>query len=130
MSRRRLTAQVWRELLARQRSSGLTVAAFCRQEDVAMSTFFAWRRRLALRDEPPFVEVACVGQSPKPAEDAASSSMLGSESMSAAGSDAMSPAMSAPCSGGIELLLPGGVRVCVREGFDAAMLRRVVEALS
>ncbi len=36
------------------------------------------------------------------------------------------PASAAP----IELVLPGGVVVRVREGFDASILRQVVEALS
>ena len=37
----------WRGLLARQISSGLSVAAFCRREGVALSTFHWWRRKLA-----------------------------------------------------------------------------------
>lgn len=38
----------WRGLLARQSSSGLSVAAFCRREGVALSTFRWWRRKLAV----------------------------------------------------------------------------------
>ena len=37
----------WRGLLARQISSGLSVAAFCRREGVALSTFHWWSRKLA-----------------------------------------------------------------------------------
>jgi hypothetical protein len=37
----------WRGLLARQISSGLSVAAFCRREGVAFSAFHWWRRKLA-----------------------------------------------------------------------------------
>ena len=37
----------WRGLLARQISSGLSVAAFCRREGVALSTFHWWKRKLA-----------------------------------------------------------------------------------
>jgi hypothetical protein len=37
----------WRGLLARQISSGLSVAAFCRREGVALSTFRWWKRKLA-----------------------------------------------------------------------------------
>jgi hypothetical protein len=36
----------WRGLLARQISSGLSVAAFCRREGVALSTFHWWKRKL------------------------------------------------------------------------------------
>ena len=37
----------WRGLLARQISSGLSIAAFCRREGVALSTFHWWKRKLA-----------------------------------------------------------------------------------
>jgi hypothetical protein len=38
----------WRGLLARQSASGLSIAAFCRREGVALSTFHWWRRKLAV----------------------------------------------------------------------------------
>ena len=37
---------VWRERLARYRSSGITVQEFCRQEQVSTASFYAWKRRL------------------------------------------------------------------------------------
>ena len=37
----------WRGLLAGQISSGLSVAAFCRREGVALSTFHWWKRKLS-----------------------------------------------------------------------------------
>lgn len=37
----------WAALLERQRASGLTITAFCRQEHVPMDKFFYWKRRLA-----------------------------------------------------------------------------------
>ena len=40
----------WREVLARQASSGLSGRAFCRQEQLAEPAFYAWRRTIALRD--------------------------------------------------------------------------------
>jgi len=40
----------WRSLLARQRTSGLTVRAFCAKEHVAESAYYAWRREIGLRD--------------------------------------------------------------------------------
>jgi hypothetical protein len=41
----------WREVLARQASSGLSGRAFCRQEQLAEPAFYAWRRTIALRDD-------------------------------------------------------------------------------
>lgn len=37
----------WRELIEAQRSSGMSVAAYCREKSIADSHFYAWRKRLA-----------------------------------------------------------------------------------
>ena len=44
----------WQLALDRQRSSGLSVAAFCRQESLSDKTFYLWRRKLLAeqRDQP------------------------------------------------------------------------------
>ena len=39
--------QHWREVIRKQQSSNLSIAAFCRQHKIAPVTFFAWRRKLA-----------------------------------------------------------------------------------
>ena len=36
----------WRERLKRQSESGLTIEAFCQQEGVSTSMFYAWKRNL------------------------------------------------------------------------------------
>jgi hypothetical protein len=49
----------WRGLLAKQSSSGLSIAAFCRREGVALSTFHWWKRKLTVtggRREPRAVD--------------------------------------------------------------------------
>ena len=55
MAKQRLTKEQWRELIGRQARSGLRVAAFCQDEGIAKSTFFA--KRWQLRASPRFVEV-------------------------------------------------------------------------
>ena len=61
----------WREVLARQASSGLSGRAFCRQEQLAESAFYAWRRTIALRDgvtnrrPPAFVPVVVSDRAPR-----------------------------------------------------------------
>jgi hypothetical protein len=40
----------WREAIARQAARGLSVRAFCRQQDLHESQFYAWRCEIALRD--------------------------------------------------------------------------------
>lgn len=36
----------WRKRFGRQRRSGLSVAEFCRRENVSPASFYAWRNRL------------------------------------------------------------------------------------
>jgi hypothetical protein len=40
----------WRELLARQASSGISVRAFCREQSLREPSFYSWRRKLSERD--------------------------------------------------------------------------------
>lgn len=42
----RRSVETWRELVARQVRSGLSVQAFCRQERLNAWTFYGWRSRL------------------------------------------------------------------------------------
>jgi transposase-like protein len=37
-------------MLQRQSESGLNVANFCRQESISAASFYAWRRKLRMRD--------------------------------------------------------------------------------
>src|SRR5438874_3526694 len=41
------TRQKWRELVERQRCSGLSVGKFCARHGIAVPSLYAWRRRLA-----------------------------------------------------------------------------------
>jgi transposase-like protein len=40
----------WRGVFKRHGTSGLTIRAFCRREQLTESAFFAWRRTIAERD--------------------------------------------------------------------------------
>jgi transposase-like protein len=89
--------------LEEQRSSGVSVRAFCRRHGLNESAFYQWRSRLAERDgqcesetSPLFVPVDVV-----PSKD----------------------------SDRIEILLASGQRVFVPSGADAATLARVVGVL-
>ncbi len=49
MQRRRQRSQKqWKQILQRQEQSGLSVAQFCRQESLGLSSFYMWRSRLGL----------------------------------------------------------------------------------
>jgi transposase-like protein len=51
MKRIRRSAAVWRELFARQASSGVAVAEFCRREPVNANVFRRWRVMLKAADQ-------------------------------------------------------------------------------
>jgi transposase-like protein len=43
--------RLWREVVKRFARSGLSVRAFCRQENLAESAFYFWRQELPRRDQ-------------------------------------------------------------------------------
>jgi len=61
---RRRSVETWRELVARQVRSGLSVQAFCQQERLNTWTFYGWRSRL--RGRTARAETAAVGGSTEP----------------------------------------------------------------
>ena len=48
MSGRR-SEEAWRELVARQVDSGVSVQAFCERERLNLNTFYGWRSKLRVR---------------------------------------------------------------------------------
>jgi transposase-like protein len=48
--RQRRSASAWREIVARQEQSGLTVRKFCKREGLNVASLYGWRMRL--RREP------------------------------------------------------------------------------
>jgi transposase-like protein len=54
--------EVWRELIAKQQQSGLSVRAFCQRHGTSEYSFYHWRKRLA--DELP-MKFALVETSPR-----------------------------------------------------------------
>ena len=91
----------WREVLARQRRSGLSVAAFCRRHEVSPAAFYGWKRRLAGETSGKSTEVSFV---PLPLDQAVP-----------------------PLAAELSLQLPNGVQVTVPCNFDDAALERLLQ---
>ena len=58
--------ETWRELLARQVRSGLSVPAFCRQERPNEKTFYGWRSKLRGRLAASATTAECNASEPDP----------------------------------------------------------------
>ena len=94
----------WRGLVAEQKRSGQSVAAFCRERGICAPQLFAWKKRLNQAGPGQFVAVQVV-EAEEPSHP---------------------PAARRPA---IEIRLSGGHSVIVEPGFDAGHLRAVVAAL-
>ncbi len=97
----------WRGVLEDQKSSGLSISAFCRDRKVPAASFFNWRRKLAERDgsvERNDVAAKFVALELPPSPTAASRS-------------------------GCEVVLPNGCRVIIPTQCDAGWLGEIVRTL-
>jgi hypothetical protein len=106
MSRRRTKDResYWRGVIAGQQASGLSIAAFCREEDVSPPSFYAWRRRLAKQPTP----LHPAAKQPTPQFVPVSLPATAAE---------------------FELRLPNGVSVVVPGGFAEASLGRLLQVV-
>ena len=92
-------SEVWRERIAEQEGSGISVKRFCAEHGLTEQSFYGWRKRL--RQQPPvrFALVETPGTGRTTAEPI------------------------------LELVLATGDRLRISTGVDATALRTVLEAL-
>jgi hypothetical protein len=90
----------WRERIAQQERSGLSVQRFCAEQRLSKQSFYVWRKRL--RDQQP-MRFALV-------ETEAAQQQAATEA-------------------GLELVLATGERLRISAGVDLTMLRTVLEVL-
>jgi len=89
----------WRERIAEQERSGLSVKQFCKERGLTEGSFYAWRKRLR-KEEPVRFALIEPGSLPESATEAL-----------------------------LELLLANGERLRIGTGVDGTTLRTVLEAL-
>jgi len=96
----------WRETFRRWRCSRLSVQAYCQQQGLSETSFYAWRRTLAARDAEamPFAAVRVLPEEPSGVPDQAAT-------------------------GALELLLANQRVLRIAPGFDEATLRRLLPLL-
>jgi hypothetical protein len=109
----------WRDVLRRQKQSGLSIRGFCERESLSEARFHWWRRELARRSS-----VASHGEVKssqrklgKVVRRSAAVTLLPLEVSAVSGASA------------IEIVLPSGVLLRIRAGTDTQLLREVLAAL-
>jgi hypothetical protein len=98
--RKAARSEYWREGIAQQERSGLSVHQFCAEQKLTEQAFYAWRKRLQ-KQQP--MRFALVETGPAPGQ----------------------PAKEA----GLELVLATGERLRISAGVDPAVLRTVLAVL-
>jgi transposase-like protein len=114
---RRANGDKGQQLIDDQRTSGDTVAAFCRDRQIGQASFFAWRRRLSSRQASPPLR-----QASPPLRQASPPPPRFVEVMPAVAADAADASA-------IEVRLRGGRRLLVRHGFDRELLVATIGVL-
>ena len=104
--------RMWRKRLARWKASGLDGRAFCRREGLTEPSFYAWKRRIGLREAQPNGPV----ESPRPSRRPDSMRLV--------------PVTMAAATSPFEVILPGGRLVRVASDFDADALKRLLDVLA
>jgi hypothetical protein len=90
----------WREQVAQQERSGLSVKQYCEAHGLTEQSFYVWRKRLRKQLAMRFALVETGAREHQPAGNA-----------------------------GLELILARGERLRISSGADAALLRSVLEVL-
>lgn len=104
----------WRELIGRQASSGLSVRRFCAGERISEASFYAWRRKVALRDG------ERVGAQARPG---------GNGDGSPAGEFVSLRLIDSDGAGTLEVVHPAGCQVRITGTVDSVALERVLAVL-
>jgi hypothetical protein len=110
----------WRRLLHQWRRSGLTGRDFCSQNFLSEPSFYAWKREISKRD----LEKRTAAQA------TARVSVKTGRSVAVASPAFLPVRVDAVASGAaLEVVTAGGHVLRVRTGFDAELLRRLLEVL-
>ena len=93
-------SEYWRERIAEQERSGMSVQRFCAEQGLTEQSFYLWRKRLQKEQPMRFALVETGAVRPQPATEP-----------------------------GLELILTTGERLRIGAGVDLTALRKVLEAL-
>ncbi len=124
--------RAWRELVDRQRQSGLSVRGFCQRELVSEGSFYAWRRELLRRDR----ESSSVRPDREPGIRSLASRSAAARiaSTTTAGAAAFLPVLIEPSSNHmarvLEVICGDGSRVSAWPGCEAGLLQAALSVVT
>ena len=124
--------QFWRQMLRRQRASGLSVREFCLREGLSRSSFQNWRREIARRDGESTGRSG-VARKPRRVNDSSARTDDARRPVaSGASAAAFVPVVVAGASpsAAVEVVLADGTTVRIPPGCDRPTLRLVLAALA
>jgi transposase-like protein len=104
----------WRDVIRRHKRSGQTITEFCHEHHLCESSFHAWRRTIAERDQQTKHTPMRVGNSDK---------------LPAFVPLRLSPAPETPKTSPLEVVVGSNRVIRVSPGFDAVTLRRLLTTL-
>ena len=102
--------ELWRQRFARFRRSKLSVAEFCRSEQISQASFYQWRRKLDDRKRPP-------------------SSRTSVEQLEVPTAEHFVPMTIASTPARLQLSFPNGVQLLI-DAQDPQLLQAVVQAVA
>ena len=110
-------AGYWQSVMAKQESSGMSAAAFCRQHKVPVSSFYHWKRKLKRRHRESIPQL-------KP-----TSQVIAGDNAAARFVPLELPAPPALKPTSCEVVLPDGSRVIVSRQCDPDWLREILQVV-
>ncbi len=120
--------QLWRERVARQSRSKLSIREYCARAGVSEPSFYAWRRELARRDALASQAVPVEPKITSSQAKAAPRKPTASQRKANSAPRFLPVKIAATAAPQVEILLPSGLIVRV-PAHDAAALRTVLELL-
>jgi hypothetical protein len=103
-----------RDLIKRQKETGLTITAFCSNEGIPKSTFYYWRKKLGKEQINRFIPLI-VNSSPAPMEVGRNSFIQRQDEKFSSGDDFL-----------MELVYPNGTRLRIKNDPDLDHIRSLV----
>ena len=130
MARRRLERErYWRDVVREQGTSGVSMAAFCRERDLSVTSLYKWRSELKRRAAMDATAASNEPASNEPVRGVATRDGASTNVSVAKFVPIELPPPATAKQAGCEVVLPDGCRIIVSTQCDVSWLREILEVL-